>query len=241
MGMSSFNCLVCGRDMMSDLSYKDTPDWMKHVVVFMPDDVMIAGKYSGYQAVETGETIWSRFVDRKRHEKFDRCEGISIIQFKSDMFFDKEKCDADRGYLDMHMWEDGHLHNPCCYHRDCWEAVGSPMGYRASSIRSHDQGFGGNNSLFCSGGFDGIDDDDEPWAPPDPGDIAMQWWAVNSICHFLYTVNSWAGAVKFANEKRDMWKSIDEMKELLDRTDDLIEEHDDKEDPDNGGSGLRTD
>jgi hypothetical protein len=196
--------------MMSDLSYKDTPDWMKHVVVFMPDEVKIAGKFTGYLAVETGETIWSQFVDRERHERLDRCEGISIINFKTDMFFNKEECDADHGYLSMCMWKDSHLGTPSCYHRACWEAVGEPAGYRGPSIRAHDQGFGGCNSLHCSGGFNGIDDDDEPWAPPSK-EAAMKWWAVNSINHFIYTMHSWANAMDHAQERRDLHTSMDDI------------------------------
>jgi len=195
---------------MSDLSYKGTPDWMKHVVVFMPDEVKIAGKYTGYLAVETEETIWSKFVDRERHEKFDRCEGISIIHMNGEQLFDKEKCDADHGYLSMYMWQEGHLLNPSCYHEACWTAVGEPQGYHGPSIRSQDQGFGGNNSLFCSGGFDGIGDDDEPWAPPSK-EAAMEWWAVNSINHFVYMMNSWVWAMDHAQENRDLHKSMDDI------------------------------
>jgi hypothetical protein len=197
--------------MMSDLSYKGTPDWMKRVVVFMPDEVKIAGKFTGYLAVETGETIWSKFVDRERHERLDRCEGISIIHMNDEQLFDKEKCDADHGYLSMHMWEGSHLFNPSCYHEACWEAVGSPEGYRGSSINAHDQGFGGGNAVFRTGGFEGCEEDDEYWAPPDPGEVAMQWWAVNSICHFLYTMNSWGQAVDHAQERRDLHTSMDDI------------------------------
>ena len=54
---------------MSEWSYKDTPEWMQHVVVFMPDDVKMVGRYTGYYAVETGETIWSitSFLDLPGH------------------------------------------------------------------------------------------------------------------------------------------------------------------------------
>ena len=141
----------------------------------------------------------------------------------------------------MSMWRDGHVYNPCCYHRDCWKAVGEPMGYRAPSIRSQDQGFGGNNSKNRTGGFDGCMYGDVYCTPPRPGEKAMMLWAVNSICHFFYTLNSWAKAVAHADEQREMWRRMDEVKELLKRTDDLIEEHDDEKDPGNSGSGLRTD
>lgn len=230
---------------MSDVSYKGTPEWMKHVVVFMPDDVMIAGKYTGYQSVETGETIWSRFVDRERHERQDRCEGISIIYIHSDQFYSKEECDADHGYFSMQMWRDGYLWNPCCYHRDCWEAVGKPMGFRGASLRSQDQGFGQMAKLYAPSNYDNPYDDDlddGPYIdPPTPGPEAMQLWAVNSICHFFILVSSWARACEHAEEQRDLWRRIGEMEELVKRTDALIEEYDDEKDSGDSGSGLRSD
>ena len=214
MGMSSLNCLVCGRDMMSEWSYKGTPEWMQHVVVFMPDDVRIAGKYTGYSAVETGETIWSTYVDREGHERDDGCEGISIIRFSSERFFDKDN--EDHGYLNMYMWEERFLHNACCYHDACWKAAGSPDGFRCASLVSHDQGFGGGNALFRSGGFEGLqDEDDEFWAPPDSEETAVMWWAVNSIAHFIYGMSSLARSMAAAEKKRELFRSIDRINEMV--------------------------
>ena len=229
---------------MSDLSYEGTPDWMKHVTVFMPDDVMMTGNYTGYMAVETGETLWSRFVDRERHERFDRCEGISIIYMTGEQFFDKEKCDADRGYLTMHMWEDGHLRAPSCYHTSCWKAVGSPVGYRGPSIHSQDQGFGSAAKMYGVENY-GCYDEDRDEGPyitePTPGPEAIMLWAVNSVCHFFYTLHSWAMAIDHAEKQRDMWKRLEEMDELLKRTDALIGENDDEENPSDCGTRLRAD
>jgi hypothetical protein len=213
MGMSSLNCLVCGRDMMSEWSYKDTPEWMQHVVVFMPDDVKIAGKFTGYSAVETGETIWSKYVDRESHDREDDLEGISIIRLK-DRPFVEEHADGDPGYLSMHWWE-GSVNHPSCYHRDCWEAVGSPEGFRGASLRAHDQGFGNSNSLFRTGGFKGIDDDDEFWGPPDPGETAMKWWAINSVCHFIYNMGSWSRSMAHAEEQVELHQAIDRINEMV--------------------------
>ena len=233
--------------MMSDCSYEGTPDWMKHVVVFMPDDVKISGKYTGYLAVETGETIWSRFVDRERHERQDRCEGISIIYIPGDQFFDNEKCDADHGYLTMHMWEDGHLYIPSCYHLACWEAVGRPEGYRGPSIHSQDQGFGSMAKLYAPSNYGNWDDDpdgegDGPYiGPPTPGPEAMMLWAVNSICHFFYTLNSWSLAMDHAQKQRDMWASFEECKKLMAEADALLGKDDDEEDSGDSGTGLRPD
>jgi hypothetical protein len=223
MGMSSYDCLVCGRDMMSEWSYKGTPEWMTDVVVFMPDDVMIAGKFTGYQAVETEETIWSKYVDRNRHESEDRCEGISIIMPKGIPY--DESQDEDHGYMNMWLWEDSR-NTPCCYHRACWEAVGSPMGFHGPSPVSHDQGFGSGNALYKSGGFEGLgDEDDEFWAPPLP-ENAMKWWAATAVGHFLYNINSLAGAMAAAEEKRELFRSFAEIDELIKKSDALIEKHD---------------
>jgi len=205
--------------MMSDLSYEGTPEWMKHVVVFMPDDVMIAGKYTGYYAVETGETIWSKFVDRERHERLDRCEGISMLNFSSEAFFDKKAADADHGYLCMYMWMEHHVYSPCYYHKVCWEAVGSPVGYRAPSITSQNQGFGSAARLHGVENYGDYDEDraDGPIVEL-PSDM-IGLWAVNSICHFIYTMGSWARAMENAENKRDLFRSMDEILKMVEETD----------------------
>lgn len=197
--------------MMSEWSYKDTPEWMQHVVVFMPDDVKMVGRYTGYYAVETGETIWSKYVDRESHEPEDDLEGISIIYFK-DPPFDEDN--EDDGYLAMYWWERS-IRRPCCYHEDCWKAVGSPEGYRGPSIPSKDQGFGSAGSLFKTNGFKGIDDDDEFWAPPDPGEVATMWWAVTSVSHFIYNIASWARSMAAAEEKRELYRAIERVNEMV--------------------------
>jgi hypothetical protein len=197
--------------MMSEWSYKDTPEWMQHVVVFMPDDVKMVGRYTGYYAVETGETIWSKYVDRESHEPEDDTEGISIIRFK-DAPFDEDN--DDDGYLAMYWWEVS-VRKACCYHEDCWKAVGSPEGYRGPSIASRDQGFGSAGSLFESNGFEGIDDDDEFWAPPDPGETAMMWWAVTSVSHFIYNMASWSRSMAAAEKKRELYRAIERVNEMV--------------------------
>lgn len=207
MGMSSLNCLVCGRDMMSEWSYKDTPEWMQHVVVFMPDDVKIAGKFTGYSAVETGETIWSKYVDRESHDREDDLEGISIISFKDPPFDEDNK---DDGYLVMYGWERS-IRTASCYHEDCWEAVESPEGYRGPSTRSHDQGFGSGGSLFNTNGFEGIDDDDEFWRPPDPGANAMKWWAITAVSNFIYNMGQFSRVMAAAEERRELHRAMDRI------------------------------
>jgi hypothetical protein len=189
---------------------------------------MIAGKYTGYQAVETGETIWSKYA-RKRKYRHDNTEGISIILIDGEQFFDSDACDADRGYLSMHMWEDNYLRAPSCYHKACWEAVGKPMGFRGASFRSQDQGFGGNNSLNRTGGFDGAQYGDVYLTPPKPKK-AMELWAIHSIFRFLILVDSWARACEHAEEQRDMWRRFDEaekrMRELEEQYPELKEKND---------------
>jgi len=204
---------------MSDLSYEGTPEWMKHVVVFMPDDVMIAGKYTGYFAVETGETIWSKYVDRERSERFDRCEGISIILFKSDIFFSKKEADLDHGYLSMYMWRDSHLYNPCCYHRACWEAVGSPQGYRCGSLNSPDQGFGSAARLHGVADSPLSDEDHDDGPIIELPSNMMGLWAVNSICQFIYTMGSWARSMAHAQKQRDLFRSLDRIEKMIDEPD----------------------
>jgi hypothetical protein len=217
MGMQSWNCQVCGRDMMSDpkktYCYDKTPAWMRDVVVFMPCDLKLEGEYTGYSAVKTGETKISPYVYKRWLDRDNDLEGVSPIYMGAT--FDGEAADADRGYLSLHQWKDHYLWNPCCYHRACWEAVGSPEGYRGPSLVSQDQGFGGNATIGRTNGFTDYEDGDTPCAPPQPGPEAIQLWAVNSVIHFLYMVNSWAVYQDAAEEHREMWRRMAELDELL--------------------------
>lgn len=226
MGHSSKACLVCGRDMLSRWSDEMAPEWMRQVVVFMPDGLKLTGRYDGYMSVETGETFFSKSVSEKWINKKDDWSGISPIFFRE--VFDKEACDADRGYLTLHMWRDQYIYSPSCYHRSCWEAVGSPEGYRAPSLHSIDQGSGSGAWVYgptsSTAGIEYEEDmgnrDIGPLiTEPKPGPEAIHLWAVNSICYFFYMVYAWANAQAAAQDRRDMWKRMDETKLLLERID----------------------
>jgi hypothetical protein len=95
MGCSSYNCLVCGRDLMSRWSSDGTPEWMRHVVAYMPDGLELIGEYNAYQAVETGETLISEAIHPRWIDRRDDWTGISPLFFEEE--FDKEAADADHG------------------------------------------------------------------------------------------------------------------------------------------------
>jgi hypothetical protein len=226
MGMFSWRCQVCGRDMMSDPEetpcYKHTPAWMRDVVVFMPCGLKLEGEYTGFGCVTTGETKISPFVGErwfKRNSK--ELEGNSPILVETPF----DNSDADRGYMGVHQWLDHYVHQPCCYHRSCWEAVGSPEGYRGPSIISTDQGFGSDGSLFQTNGFKGWEKHDAPWLPPKP-ERAMEWWAVNSVAHFFYLVKGWTSCMAWAEEQRQVYISIEEIEKALKESDELIKKYD---------------
>jgi hypothetical protein len=214
--------------MMSDpektFCYKHTPAWMRDVVVFMPCGLKLEGEYTGYGCVTTGETKISPFVSErwfKRNSK--ELKGRSPILMQAP--FDGDAADADRGYMGVHQWLDSYVYQPCCYHWDCWEEVGAPEGYRGPSVYSTDQGFGSDGSLFQTNGFNGWEEDDVAWSPPNP-DVAMTWWAVNSISQFLYMVSAWSRSMEWADKQRQMWKSLEDIEEKLKETDDLVEKYD---------------
>ena len=232
MGMSSYICLVCGRDMMSDpketYCYDKTPAWMRDVVVFMPDGIKLEGEYTGYQSVKTNGTIWSKWTHRKSRDEDcvdsdQLANGVSCIMVDGgEDNFDKEKQKDDHGYFTMLMREDHAIYAPCCYHRACWEAVGAPEGYRGPSIYATDQGFGSGGSLYMTNGFEGWEEHDSPCTPPSPGPEAIALWAVNSVCHFIYTIGSWARAYDHAEHEREMWRRLDEIAELVKASDELL-------------------
>jgi hypothetical protein len=208
--------------MMSDpketYCYDKTPAWMREVVVFMPCDLKLEGEYNGYGAVKTGETKISphcpkSFHDRKEYDM----TGLSPIYMEAR--FDSERADSDRGYLTMNQFDDHYLSNPSCYHRACWEAVGRPEGFRAPSFRSKDQGFGSAGSLNFTNGFKGWDKDDVPMAPPQPGPEAMQLWAVNTVVYILCMAGAWLRYQEAAEERREMWRRMEETEELMKRID----------------------
>ncbi len=205
---------------MSPSSCDGTPDWMKDVVVFMPDDIKIVGEYTGFGAVKTGETVWSSFV-RRRHEDRHLDAGTSVIMFDHGKFFDKKKADEDHGYLSMNMWQSHYVLNPCCYHRACWEAVGSPEGYRAPSLTSITQGSGTAARLYGVANLDDPDRWDDDEGPiigrPTPGPEAIGLWAANSVVHFFYTLSAWISHTERAEEQRDMWRRMAETKALLEK------------------------
>ncbi len=225
MGYFSYNCQVCGRDLMSEWSRPAIPDWMTDVVVFMPDDIKLAGEYTGFGAVKTGETIWSSFV-RRRHEERHLDAGTSLIMINGLKFFNKD--DEDRGYLTMHTWRDLFLYNPCCYHRACWEAVGSPEGYRAPSLTSRGQGSGTAARLYGVANLDDPDLEDFDEGPIigrlTPGPEAIGLWAANAVVHFLYTLSAWAAFSQRAEEQRELWRGFDRTKTLFEEIDTILAE-----------------
>lgn len=206
------------------LCYKHTPAWMRDVVVFMPCGLKLEGEYTGFGCVATGETKFSPFVGErlfKRHSK--ELKGNSPILMETP--WDKEASSEDRGYMATHQWLDHYVYQPCCYHKRCWEAVDSPDGYRGPSTISTDQGFGSDGSLFQTNGFEGWEEDDVPWASPNPN-VAMEWWAVNSIAHFLYMVRGWTRSMAWGEEQRQLYISLEEIERKLKETDELIEKYD---------------
>jgi len=217
MGMQSWDCMVCGRDMMSDPKethcYDKTPVWMRDVVVFMPCGLKLEGEYTGYSAVKTGETKISPFVYKRWLDRDNDLEGVSPIYMGAPL--DEKGSDGDRGYWIEHQWRDFYLWNPCCYHRACWEAVGSPEGYNGPSFISQDQGFGGNGTVNRTNGFTDYEEGDTPCVPPQPGPEAIQLWAVNSVSHFIYMVSQWASYMTRAEEERDMWRRFAETERRL--------------------------
>ena len=217
MGYFSYNCQVCGRDLMSGSSCPGTPDWMKDVVVFMPDGIKITGEYTGFGSVKSGKTVWSSFVNRRREEQH-QAAGTSLILVDGGKFFDKDKADADHGYLTMHMWKSHFLYNPCCYHRACWDAVGSPEGYRAPSLTSRCQGSGTAARVYGVANLDDPDrwDDDEGpiISRPSPGFRAIGLWA-NAVPHFLHTLSAWTAHSQQAEKPRELFRNFAKSKELF--------------------------
>lgn len=228
MGYSSYNCLVCGRDMMSEDSH-DTPEWMMQVVVYMPDGLEFIGRYTGFQSVETGETFFSKAIGQRTIDRTDDWSGLSPILFESK--FDGDAADADDGYMSIHMWLYHYIYNPCCYHRSCWEAVGKPRGYRAPSLPSIEQGSGSGARMFGPASTvkdeDGYYDDDRDEGPviaePKPGPEAIYLWAVNSICYFFFQIRALAFAHAHAQEQRDMWIGFAETEALTKRIEEQLE------------------
>lgn len=161
MGMFSWNCKVCGLDMMSDNSgfydgvyIRSVPEWMKYVVIFMYErpKIPILGKYDGYGKVD-GKDI----------------RPVCLFTGNCGSF-----CRA---------------HDPCCYHRQCWDLAGRPS-YTGPSIPSPTQGFG-------DAGFFTLDEEEDPMVKnPCPVPPPSEWknfrllWACVSINEFFYRIDA---------------------------------------------------
>lgn len=82
----------------------------------------------------------------------------------------------------------------------------------------------------CVEDKDGYYDDDRDEGPiimePKPGPKAIELWAVNSVCYFVYQLACWAAAEAHAQKERDMWRRFDELDELLAKADAEIAKHD---------------
>jgi hypothetical protein len=211
--------------MMSDpketYCYDKTPVWMRDVVVFMPCGLKLEGEYTGYGCVKTGETKISRYCPESFHDRKRRryeLKGVSPIctEYPAE---DRTSSDDDPAWFAHNQWLDNHIWGPGCYHRACWEAVGSPEGWRVPSFRSKDQGFGSAGSLNFTNGFKGWDKDDVPMAPPQPGPEAIQLWAVNTIVYMIAKAGAWFRYQEWVEREREMRRTMDECKELMKKID----------------------
>lgn len=195
MGMSSYDCLVCGRALMSDYSIDPVPEWMKYVMVFMPDDTKIAGKYNGYLGVKTKKPIISEYSFHFHAEKasIDK-EPWSPIFVIADQFYENSEGKISVGGIDSLrevLWYSAYACGPSCYHMSCWYAVGAPEGYRGPSKSSQDQGFGASAFVFP----ESEDPDYMDLHAPDTQralsyEESQMLWAVNAITEFIYKINS---------------------------------------------------